>query len=150
MKSLLLSASALLLTMTTSFAEPLEGDKHVKPSVTFSEALKIASETAKGDVTLLELEDEDNKPVFTAELETETSQTHVRIDGMTGEVLATNVVSGATPEAFHMMLDEVEGQGEHHGEEEAEDHGHSEEHGEEQDHASMHDDNSSSEEDKHS
>lgn len=99
-----MSAVALAVAATVAFAEPIETENRIAPSISFAQAMELASGAANGTLAALELEHSGDKPVYVAELESPTSHTELRIDGMSGDILGTNTISASSPEALHAMF----------------------------------------------
>lgn len=102
------SGLSLLALSTFAMAEPVGSEKVIAPSVPFAKALEIATGAAAGNLVALEVDHYSDSPVYVAELETNTSHTVLQIDGLTGDVLANNTITAASPEALHAMLDELD------------------------------------------
>lgn len=99
-------------------ADQKETDAQIEPSVSFAKATEVAAATGQGDIVALELDHHSSRPVYVAEMESETSHTILHIDGATGEVLATATVSAKNQEEKHAMLYELD----HEGHDEHDDH----------------------------
>ncbi|MTH99316.1 PepSY domain-containing protein [Roseibium sp. RKSG952] len=109
-KMTIAAASGLSLLALSTFvsAEPAGTEKVISPSVPFAKAMEIATGAAEGNLVALEVDHYGNSPVYVAELESNTTHTMLQIDGVSGEVLANNTISAASPEALHAMLEELD------------------------------------------
>lgn len=118
-----LSALTVAAVATMAFAEPIETENRISPTVPFAQAMDVATGAAQGNMVSLEVQHSGETPVYIALLVSPTSHTELRIDGMTGEILGSSTISAASPEALHAMF-AAQGHGEgRHGDDSGESHG---------------------------
>ena len=110
-KTLAISAVAMTIAAApliaqeaeTATQEPVEMEL-LQPSIAFAAAVQTASSSAQGNIVSMELAYADDKPFYTAALETDTSFSMLLIDGITGEVIASNVTQAANEDALSLLL----------------------------------------------
>jgi hypothetical protein len=108
MKSITVAFAAILLSTGMSFAEVQSVEKLIKPSISFTKAMEIATGSQNGDLVALELDHFGKTAVYVAELESETSHTIMQIDGTNGAIIATAKASANSPEALHDLMEELD------------------------------------------
>lgn len=96
----ILPAAAIALTLSTAAlsaqdAQATDAQKDIAPTINFAQAVELAQSAAEGDLTLLEMDYLDETPTYIAELHNKTSESHLVIDAVTGEILLSNVTKAA-------------------------------------------------------
>ena len=111
--SLIILAAGIALAAGVLWSGPTRADMPKSeplmiPAIPFAKAMEVASATTKGTLIGLELDQFNDRPVYFAEIESETSHTILRIDGTSGAVLATASVTASTRDERHAMLEELD------------------------------------------
>lgn len=113
-----------LVTLTTAFAltagavfaqdaTPTDAADFAAPKMSFLEVAGIADAQGNGELIAMELDyDNENDPVYIADIEGETAFTRLMIDGDTGTILATESVNAANEEALVTYLEHFSTQAE--------------------------------------
>lgn len=74
------------------------------PTISFAEAVGIVKKASKGDIIAMELDYPFDGPAYVADIESDTSETMLVVDGMTGEVLADATFEVARPELMEEFM----------------------------------------------
>lgn len=105
---LIIATTALVLTAGTVFAQDadVEMPEFAKPEIAFVDAAAIASKAAVGDLIAMELDyTETADPVYLADLESDTGLARLMIDGDTGAVLVSEIISAKTEDMLGAYLE---------------------------------------------
>ena len=103
-------ATTPLLAQESQSADITDNDRAemIVPSVEFSTAVETATQNAKGSLVSLELDYLEDKPVYSAILESETSVSMLLIDAVNGEVIASNVMQATNTEMLELLFGDDE------------------------------------------
>lgn len=105
---LMIATTALALMTGAAIAETSDADLDVmtKPTVAFVDAVGIATSATAGDLIALELDYvSSDAPVYIADLDSETGFARVMIDGLSGDVLASEVINAADADALDAFME---------------------------------------------